>query len=295
VACLASGALLCSAAELTPQDELLIRCAKGDDACADVLRAEPPPLFSTLFTTRSGGRFVIHAVSEWSPPHAQRFYALVRLQYFEGAPLYRVLRNDSDPSHGTDFVAQWGYRGVPEVDQAWIGHQTSPAVAPVLAPGGNRRGSVAFGTGIIARNASTPYCTVAECSFGFSVELFVNTGTGHAARLDSAGFSPFGYIIDCSELGVLDAAFAGYGELQEICQQPSDGGTKSTAGSRYCVPLDVGGYAGVSLNDLLRAGAEATEAKHPMLDAIASVQLLDSRARDAWPADVCGRPGSKVI
>jgi len=44
---------------------------------------------------------------------------------------------------------------------------------------------------------------VAAVARGWSVELFVNTGTDNG-RLDAMDFSPFGYIIDCSELAVLD-------------------------------------------------------------------------------------------
>ena len=202
--------------KLSPADEFLLACARGEPACADEWSALAPPTFSVLFTTAAGGRCVVHAVSEWSPPHAQRFYTLSRLRYFEGAPFYRVLRGAA-ADHVDDFVAQFGYRGVPEVDAEWLKLRMSTETAPVLATGGNRRGSVAFGTGSIKRNASVPFCTADDCSYGFSVELFVNTGTENAGKLDAADFSPFGYIIDCSELGVVDSVYAGYGEMTDIC------------------------------------------------------------------------------
>lgn len=167
-------------------------------------------------------------------------------------------------------MAQFGYRGVPQVDLAWVELQTSYETAPVLAPQGNHRGTVAFGTGSIPRNASTPYCTADDCSYGFSVELFVNTGTNNG-RLDFADFSPFGYIIDCSELGVLDNVYAGYGELEELCS----GEVSSVAGSRYCMKKDVGGWAGVNLGEMLRGGREYLNAKFPLLDSVASVELLE--------------------
>jgi len=84
--CLAVLGLACAVlAELTPEDERLLRCAQGDAGCAALLNEEPPATFQTLITTHAGGRFVVHTVSAWSPPHAKRFYALVRLSYFTGA------------------------------------------------------------------------------------------------------------------------------------------------------------------------------------------------------------------
>lgn len=86
--CFAGIAFLCAVlarTELTPEDERLLRCAQGEADCAALLNEEPPATFQTLFTTHAGGRFVVHTVSAWSPPHAKRFYALVRLKYFTGA------------------------------------------------------------------------------------------------------------------------------------------------------------------------------------------------------------------
>ena len=50
----------------------------------------------------------------------------------------------------------------------------------------------------------------------------------------------------------------------------------TVAGSKYCVPLDVGGYAGVSMSSMLREGNEYLRSTHPLLDYVASVELLGS-------------------
>ena len=111
-------------------------------------------------------------------------------------------------------VAQWGYRAVPDVDAAWLSLQMSNVTARVAAPG-NVRGAVAFGTGEarvlrslalrreqllggacqVPNNGSTPYCSAAECSLAFSVELFVNLGDN--PRLDGMDFSSFGLVAVC--------------------------------------------------------------------------------------------------
>jgi hypothetical protein len=42
------------------------------------------------------------------------------------------------------------------------------------------------------------------------------------------------------------------------------------------VPLDVGGYAGVSMASMMREGNEYLRRTHPLLDYVASVELLGS-------------------
>ena len=189
---------------LTPYDEFLIGCAQGNSSCDAFMNITPdkvPATFTTTILLASGAFFNIHVVTAWAPVMATRFYILSMLMYFDGAPFYRVLRLDN----GTSFVSQFGYRNVPAVDAAWIASQTSTATAPVLAPGGNKRGTVAFGTGEIARNGSTPNCTADECSYGFNVELFINT-QDNSAKLDAMDFTPFGYIEEEEMQEAIDGA-----------------------------------------------------------------------------------------
>ena len=237
-------------------DACLIACAAGAPACASVWSAPVPPHFTTRFTLQSGATFDVRVDSARAPPMAARFYVLSRLRYFEGgAPFYRVLRN----ANGS-FVSQVGYRGNPSVDAAWISQRTSNETVAVLPPG-NVRSSVAFGTSEVEGPRSN--CSASACSLGFSVELFVNTADN--TRLDAADFSPFGTI---DELGmtVVDALFASYGELADLCA----GGDRDS----YCVPNGAGGYVGVNLTRFLAEGTAYTRADFPKLDTVTRVELL---------------------
>ncbi len=69
------------------------------DALATTVWAQvAPPAFSVVVDS-SQGPFTVHVNTSWAPPFAQRFYTLVLLSYFDGAPLYRVLPG---------FVSQFG-------------------------------------------------------------------------------------------------------------------------------------------------------------------------------------------
>lgn len=62
------------------------------------LKEKAPGYFKARFETTEGD-FEMEAYREWSPAAVDRLYQLIRHQYFNGAPLYRVL---------PDFVAQFG-------------------------------------------------------------------------------------------------------------------------------------------------------------------------------------------
>ncbi len=81
-----------------PADDFLVQCAEELPACAPVWAQVAPPAFSVVVDS-SQGPFTVHVNTSWAPPFAQRFYTLVLLSYFDGAPLYRVLPG---------FVSQFG-------------------------------------------------------------------------------------------------------------------------------------------------------------------------------------------
>lgn len=145
-------------------DEFLIDCAERRPSCAAEWAVPTPAAFATRFST-TAGTFTVEVNTSWAPPMAARFHLLSRIGYFDGSPFYRVL----DRNATTRFVSQWGYRGVPAVDAAWLKQQTSNQTWPA-APPGNLRGSVAFGTGSAA-GPQPPNCTAPTCSWGWSVEL----------------------------------------------------------------------------------------------------------------------------
>ena len=223
-----------------PSNAFLIGCAQGAEACASVWAAPVPPVFRVPVAT-SQGTFTILVNSSTAPAFAARFYVLSRLSYFSGGPFYRVLRQP-----GRAFVAQFGYRGAPAVDLAWISQRTSNATERVTLP--NARGTVAFGTLEVSNGGRNPYCSAPQCSQGFSVELFINLAD-NAAKLDAADFSPFG-VVEGGGMAVVDRLYAGYGECSDLCEQE--------AGSDpYCVPAPppapAGAFAGVNLTRFLSA------------------------------------------
>lgn len=263
LALLLAAQLHAAAQPLTVNDAFLVECAKGAPSCASYLTATPPDHFRVRVSTSRGGAFTVHVTTAWAPPFATRFYRLALLKYGEGGPFYRVLALNRTER----FVTQFGYRGVPDVDIAWIQLQTSNATSAVVPPG-NVRGTVAFGTSEVANDGRNPNCTAAQCSLGFSVELFVNLANN--SRLDGADFSPFGRIEE-RDMGAVDALFAGYGECSDLCE--AEGGAEP-----YCLPgRDPGTYAGVNLTRLLGPGGgvrDYTRPDFPALDYVTTVELL---------------------
>lgn len=245
---LAAAALIAAAA--APDSAFLIACAQGLPACAHVWR-EPVPSFFNATVRTPHGPFTILVNTSAAPAMARRFFVLHALGYARGGPFYRVL---AAPGRAP-FVAQWGYRGDPAVDAAWVALRTSNATAPALLS--NTRGTVAFGTSEVANSGAQPGCTAPLCSQGFSVELFVNLAD-NSPRLDAMGFSPFGVVT--SGMGAVDALFAGYGECADLC-------AGEVPPSPFCVPKKAGGYAGVNFTRMLAEGsATYLRPTFPLLD-----------------------------
>jgi len=253
---------------LTPHDEFLIRCAHEAPDCRARMHAAPPPTFDIrVGSTR--GDFTIHVVTAWAPPMAQRLYVLADLRYFQHSALYRVLYHNVS----TRFVTQFGYRGVPRVDEAWIQWQTENITWSVQRPPGNARGTVAFGTGYTPNMHTNPNCSVraSYCSLGFQVELFINLGdnTGDSKSqhdLDSPDFSPVGFIDESDMSHVVDHFYAGYGELSTICEEQPN---------IFCVRDSTGRYAGVDLNAYLDQGNSYLRQHFPKLDYVRDAFLVN--------------------
>jgi hypothetical protein len=251
--------ILCSLSASTRvapcDDACLIACAAGSPACAAIWDAPVPDSFTTRLTLSTGAFFDVHVVTERAAPMAARFYVLSRLRYFEGAPFYRVLRNST-----SSFVSQFGYRGAPSVDAAWISERTSNETVAVAAPG-NARGTIAFGTNEVAGPRGN--CSSSACSEGFSVELFINTDNN--SRLDASDFSPFGFVDDAG-MRAIDALYAQYGELSDLCAGADRDG--------YCVANGAGGWAGVNLTRFLLEGKAYISKHFPRLAVVAGVDIV---------------------
>lgn len=105
----------------------------------ELLAATAPAKFDVKFETTKGN-FVVHSEREWAPLGVDRFYALVRCGYYNGAILYRVGPTMSFKGGRT---VQWGLHGDPKVNQAWAGQtiKDEPAKRPHV------RGSLNFARG----------------------------------------------------------------------------------------------------------------------------------------------------
>jgi len=246
-----------TSSSLSCDDQCLIACAHNDPACASVWDAPVPISFTTRFLLESGKFFdVIVDNSSIAFPMSKRFFILSKLNYFMGSPFYRVLRNST-----SSFVAQVGYRGNVEVDQAWLDFQTSNDTVKVLPPG-NIRGTVAFGTNEVPGPRAN--CTASFCSLGFSVELFINTADN--MNLDDADFSPFGRVDDAG-MQVVDNLYSDYGELSDLCANGDRDG--------YCVSNGNGSFRGVNLTYFLKYGGNYYICNNfPKLDAVSGVFIL---------------------
>ena len=252
-------ACACAQAPPPPDDAFLIACARREPACEGHWAKPVPAAFAVRFHLSTGRSATATVTRAAAPPMADRFFLLASMSYFDGAPLYRVLRRSASEA----FVAQWGYRASPAVDAAWLELQTSNATAAV-APPGNVRGALAFGTSEVA-GPLPPNCSAPQCSRGFSVELFVNLVDN--AKLDAADFSPFA-LFDGASMDAIDEAYAGYGECADLCAQ--EGG----AADAYCVPDGAGGWAGVNLTRMIERGKPYLEQGFPRLAYVRRVELL---------------------
>ncbi len=99
----------------------------------DRIQEVAPDTFRVAFET-SKGPFVAEVYRRWGPAAADRFYHLVRLGFFDGVSVYRVV-----PS----YVAQFGIHNQAEVNAAW-----RPLPIPDEPPfASNVRGTIAFARG----------------------------------------------------------------------------------------------------------------------------------------------------
>lgn len=68
-----------------------------------------PDTLKVLFTTTKGD-FIIHVYRSWAPLAADRFFTLVKQQFYSNNYIFRVEK---------DYVVQFGISGQPEENQKW--------------------------------------------------------------------------------------------------------------------------------------------------------------------------------
>ena len=97
------------------------------------ISAAAPDSFLVAIETIQG-RFEAKVYRSWGPLAADRFYHLVRLKYFDGVSIFRVVEN---------YVAQFGIHNDAEVNRAWrkMGIEDEPVRHT------NARGTIAFARG----------------------------------------------------------------------------------------------------------------------------------------------------
>ena len=130
--------------------------------------------------TTSRGAFVIEVHRDWAPSAAERFYELIRADFYSQARFYRVVKG---------FVVQFGMQADPAVHQIW---QAKPLQDDARLVS-NNRGTIAL-TGSARPNSRTTH-------------VFINLADN--AFLDET-HAPFGEVV--SGMDLIDSLYAGYGD-----------------------------------------------------------------------------------
>ena len=157
---------------------LIIGCAASAplfEPDQDELNAKAPSEFNVEIKTTKGD-ILLEIKRDYSPLAVDRFYYLVKNNYYNFNRFFRVLPN---------FVVQWGMRGVPALDEIWgdMGIKDEPVKLS------NTKGAISF-----ARSGPNTR----------SNQLFINLADN--VRLDSSkyndvnGFPAFGKVIEGMEI-----------------------------------------------------------------------------------------------
>ena len=261
-------------AEMTALPTLLCDFTQPNKCIASAGPA--PPAFDVTYHT-TAGNFTVHVILADAPPYAQRFWAVSRVGYQDGARFYRVDYENSTEN----FVVQFGSNGRPEIDQLWgclegedaalypKGEMYSNATWSVAKPG-NQRGTVAFS--MDARMGSHKLypaltnCTSKEyCAQGFTTNVYINYGNN--ARLDAAGFSIFGSIDEAEMSAVVDKLYQGYGECADMCAKANPGH------DTFCHGKFGPAATGMLISEYLKGGEAYLAKSFPKLDKVVSVSV----------------------
>src|SRR5271168_1220742 len=142
-------------------------------------KATAPAIYTVVFNT-SKGDVVIEVHRDWAPNGADRFYNLVKVGFFDGAPFFRVIPG---------FMAQFGIGATPAANKVW----SSANIRDEPVKQSNLPGYLTFAQASIPNTRST--------------QLFINYKDN--SRLDGQGFAPIGKVLDGME--VVEKFYTGYG------------------------------------------------------------------------------------
>lgn len=148
----------------------IIFCSSGFTDDKESIDERSPDKFNVEFET-SKGKFVIEVRRAWAPRGADRFYTLIKQDFYQDCRFFRVVPG---------FVVQWGINGDPAVHKKW--EKKTIEDDSLLAS--NLRGFVTFAKTGAPNSRST--------------QLFVNLD--HNTSLDQSGFAPFGRVIKGMEV-----------------------------------------------------------------------------------------------
>jgi len=143
------------------------------------LKAQAPETFQVKFSTTAGD-FTVDVHRSWAPIGVDRFYNLVKHNFFDGEAFFRVVPG---------FIVQFGLSAYPQVSAAW----QSANIKDDPVKQSNTKGTITFATA--GPNTRT-------------TQLFINFADNSA--LDRQGFAAFGTVTD--GMDVVLKIYSGYGE-----------------------------------------------------------------------------------
>lgn len=152
-----------------------------------------PAEFKVKFTT-SKGDFTVQVTRAWAPKGADRFYNLVKNNFFDEVRFFRVIKTPKP------FMAQFGIHGDPRVSAAW----ENATIKDDPVKESNKRGMLSFATA----GADTR-----------TTQIFINYSDN--SRLDVSGFSPFGKVTE--GMDTVDKLYADYGDGPPEGRGPNQG------------------------------------------------------------------------
>jgi peptidyl-prolyl cis-trans isomerase A (cyclophilin A) len=161
-----------AAAAHSPYDRALLHPA--------LLKQKAPDTYQVKFVT-TRGEFTLTVTRAWAPLGADRFYNLVRHQFYDNGSFFRVV---------PEFVVQFGLSAYPPVSAAW--KETNIKDDPVTQS--NKKGYITFATA--GPNTRT-------------TQVFISLKDN--PRLDSMGFAPFG-VVDGNGMNVVEMMYDQYGD-----------------------------------------------------------------------------------
>jgi peptidyl-prolyl cis-trans isomerase A (cyclophilin A) len=146
-----------------------------------LLKDTAPETFQVLFSTTRGD-FTVTVTRAWAPIGADRFYNLVKHNFYDNASFFRVVPG---------FVVQFGLSAYPAVSAAWANANLKDE--PVTQ--GNKKGYLTYA------KTSQPNTR--------STQIFINLKDNPS--LDSQGFAPFG-VVDAKGMNVVEMLYDQYGD-----------------------------------------------------------------------------------